>query len=104
MQRNCFRTALILAACVALQAARKDFWEIKDPSGWSDDEKQVLLVQSPWAKEGFARMELDKKRSTGPGYGNNGKRGGEMPDLRPGAPPGGQRSVAMGDEIPPVPN
>lgn len=104
MQRHWFRAALILVACLALQAARKDFWEIKDSSSWSNEEKQVLLVQSPWAKEGFARMEVEKKRGTGPGYGNNGRKGGDMPDLRPGAPAGGQRSVPIGEEVPPVPN
>jgi|SRR4051794_27532444 len=104
MQRHWSRTALMLAACVALQAARKDLWEIKDSASWSNEEKQLLLVQSPWAKEGLARMEVRKKRDTGPGYGNNGRRGAEMPDLRPGAPPEGRRSVAIGEEVPPVPN
>ncbi len=104
MQRPWFRTALILVACLALQAARKDFWEIKDSSNWTNEEKQVLLIQSPWAKEGFARMEVEKKRGTGPGYGSNGRKGVDMPDPRPGAPPGGQRSVPIGEEVPPVPN
>jgi len=104
MQRHWFRTALILVACLALQAARKDFWEIKDSSSWSREEKQVLLIQSPWAKEGFARMEVEKKRATGPGYGSNGRKGVDMPDPRPSAPPGGQRSVPIGEEVPPVPN
>jgi hypothetical protein len=104
MQRHWFRAALILVACLALQAARKDFWEIKDSSTWSNEEKQVLLVRSPWAKEGFARMEVEKKRGTGPGYGKNGTKGGDMPDLRPGASAGGQRSVSIGEEVPPVPN
>ncbi len=104
MQRHWFRTALILVACLAVQAARKDFWEIKDSSNWSDEEKQILLVQSPWAKEGFVRMEVGKKRDAGLGYGNNGKKGGDMPDMRPGTSPGGQRSYPIGEEVPPVPN
>jgi hypothetical protein len=97
MQRHWFRTALILVACLALQAARKDFWEIKDSSNWSNEEKQVLLVQSPWAKEGFARMEVEKKRGAG-------TKGADIPELRPAAPPGGQRSYPIGEEVPPVPN
>jgi hypothetical protein len=104
MQRHWFRYALILVACLALQAAHKDFWEIKDSSSWSDEEKQVLLVQSPWAKEGFVRMGLEKKRDTGLGYGNNGRKGGDMPDMRPGTQPGAQRSYPIGEEVPPVPN
>src|SRR3954453_13931544 len=96
MQRRRFRAVLILAACLGLQAARKDFWEIKDPSSWSAVEKEILLAQSPWAREGAARMEVEKKKRTGPGYGNNGSQNGDMPDLKPGAPPMGQRSVAIG--------
>ena len=104
MQRQWVRAALVLVACLALQAARKDFWDAKDSASWSDTEKQALLVQSPWAREGFARMEVEKKRREGPGYMSNGKQGVEMPDVKPGAQPGGQRGVPIGEEIPPVPN
>jgi hypothetical protein len=90
-------------ACLPLRAARKEFWESKDPAGWSSDEKQVLLGQSPWAREGFARMEVDKKGRTMPGYGNNGRPGGDMPDTKPGVPPGGLQSVPLGEAPPPVP-
>ena len=88
-------------ACLALRAARKEFWDSKDPASWSNDEKQVLLGQSPWAREGFARMEAEKNRPTTPGYGHNGKPGVDMPDTRPGVPPGGTRSVPIGGEAPP---
>jgi len=91
-------------ACLALRAARKEFWNSKDPASWTNDEKQVLLSQSPWAREGFARMEVEKSRRTTPGYGNNGRPGGDMPDTRPGVPPGGVRSVPIGEAPPPVPN
>ena len=90
-------------ACLALRAARKDFWDTKDPATWSNEEKQALLVQSPWARDGFVRMEMPKKQKT-PGYGNNGRPGTDMPDVRPGVAPGGVRSVPIGEEIPPVPN
>jgi len=84
-----------------LRAARKDFWETKDPPGWSKEEKDILLWQSPWARDGFARIE-DQKR-TAPGYGNNGRQGVEMPDTRPGVPLGGVKSVPIGEKIPPPP-
>ena len=45
--------------CLALRAARKEFWDSKDPASWSRDEKQLLLVDSPWAQEGFARIEAE---------------------------------------------
>ena len=81
--------------------ARKDFWETKEPASWSDDEKQMLLWESPWARAGFARMV--EKKHTAPGYGNNGRQGIEMPDTRPGLPPGGVKSVPIGEPVPPVP-
>jgi hypothetical protein len=84
-----------------MRAARKEFWETKDPASWSNEEKQILLWDSPWARQGFARIE-DRKQPT-PGYGNNGRQGVEMPDARPGVPPGGTKSVPFGEPVPPVP-
>ncbi len=92
-----------LLICFVLQAAGREFWQAKDPSGWSPEEKQVLLNESPWARAGFAKMEEDKPRRTTLGYGNNGRPGGDMPDTRPGVPPGGVRSVPIGEEIPKAP-
>ncbi|MBZ5595173.1 MAG: hypothetical protein LAP39_23250 [Acidobacteriia bacterium] len=103
-RRQWLQAATMWPACLALRAARKEFWDSKDPASWSNDEKQVLLGQSPWAREGFVRMEMEKNRRTTPGYGNNGRPGVDMPDTRPGVPPGGVRSVPIGEAPPPVPN
>jgi len=84
-----------------MRAARKEFWESKDPAGWSDEEKQMLLWDSPWARSGFARIE-DRKKPT-VGYGRDGRQGVDMPDVRPGVPPGGVQSVPIGEKIPPLP-
>jgi hypothetical protein len=94
----------MLPACLALGAARREFWDSKDPASWSNDEKQLLLGQSPWAQEGLVRMEEGKDRRTTPGYGSNGRLGGDMPDIRPGGPPGGVRSVPIGGSPPKPPN
>lgn len=94
----------MLPACGALRAARKEFWDSKDPASWSSEEKQILLGDSPWAQEGFVRMETDKERPKTLGYGNNGRQGVDMPDVRPGVPPGGVRSVPIGEKPPKVPN
>ncbi len=91
-------------ACLALRAASREFWDSKDPANWSNQEKQALLGQSPWAREGFVRMEIEKNRRTTPGYGNNGRPAVDMPDTRPGVPPGGVRSVPIGEKPPPVPD
>lgn len=90
-------------ACLALRAARREFWDSKDPARWSADEKQVLLGQSPWAREGFVRLEMEKDRRPTQGYGRNGRQGPDMPDPRPGLSPGGVRSVPIGEAPPPVP-
>src|SRR5215472_12959348 len=80
-RRQWLQAAATWPACLALKAARKEFWDSKDPGTWSNDEKQILLWQSPWAREGFARMEEGKK-SPSPGYGRDGRQGVEMPDVR----------------------
>lgn len=84
----------------SLRAARKDFWDTKDPASWSKNEKELLLWRSPWAREGFARLE-DKKEPT-VGYRKDGTRGVDLPDTRPSIP-GGVQSVPIGQEIPPIP-
>ena len=80
----------------ALRAALGEFWNSKDPAQWSTEEKQLLLNQSPWAREGVARMELDRKLRA-----NHPPPGGGMPDIRPGTPPGGVPSVPIGGDAPP---
>jgi hypothetical protein len=92
--------AALWAACPSLRAARKEFWESKDPASWTGEEKEILLGQSPWARQGFARMDEKQSKS-------NGNRRGQsvpMPDTRPGTPPGGgAKSVPIGEPIPRAP-
>ena len=66
-RRQWLQAATMLPACLALRAARREFWDGKDPTSWSNDEKQLLLGQSPWAQEGLARMEEGTNRRTTPG-------------------------------------
>ncbi len=49
-------------------------------------------------------MEAEKKSRNTQGYGSNGRLGNDVPDTRPGLPPGGVRSVPLGEKPPPVPN
>lgn len=88
-------------AVPALWAARREFWEAKDPAAWSSQEKQILLGQSPWAREGFARME-EKKRQPTQGYASNGRPGVDTPDPQTGGP-AAVKSVPIGEAIPPPP-
>src|SRR5215469_11257615 len=97
-RRQWLQALAIGQASRLLRAAGKEFWESKDPSSWTADEKQLLLGQSPWAREGLVRMEMEKKHAA-PGYGSNGRQGVEMPDTRPGVPLGGVKSVPIGEKI-----
>ncbi|HEY3837136.1 MAG TPA: hypothetical protein VGL72_11225 [Bryobacteraceae bacterium] len=95
------QAAMAFPSCLALQAARKAFWDSKDPAGWSPEEKQLLLLDSPWAQAGFARMEVDNQRANPDD--NKGLPSGGMPDYRPGPGSGNVRPVQTGEAVPPVP-
>ena len=84
-----------------MRAARKEFWATEDPSSWTNTDKQILLYRSPWAREGFVRME--EKNQSAAGYGNGGSQPAEMPESRPGVPPQGVQSVPIGQPLPPIP-
>ena len=104
-RRHLLRAATFWPAFRALQAARKEFWESKDPVGWSDEEKRILLGQSPWAREGMVRFEAEGKRPGAPGsYQGVAIPGGGVPGANPGAPPGAVESVPIGERPPPVPS
>src|ERR1035441_7759691 len=62
-RRRLLQAATIWPAFRALQAARKEFWESKDPADWSNEEKLGLLGQSPWAREGMVRFEVERNRT-----------------------------------------
>jgi hypothetical protein len=89
--------------CLLLSAAPKEFWERKEPAAWTDEEKQILLGDSPWAQQGILRMSVGTPTRT-PGYGNDGRPATGVPDMRPGVPPGGMKSVPIGEKPPPVPD
>ncbi len=92
-RREWLRAAALCAACRTLVAARKDFWQTKDPATWTSDEKDAILWQSPWARDGFARMEENKHPPP------SGQRV-ELPNTTPGQPPGGMQSYPIGEPIP----
>lgn len=102
-RRRLLQAAAIWPALRALHAARKEFWESKDPADWSNDEKQILLGQSPWAREGIVRFEAGQKRATGP-YEGVARPGGDVPGANPGHTPGAPASVPIGEHVPPVPS
>ena len=104
-RRRLLQAATIWPAFHALAAARKEFWENKDAAEWSAEEKRILLGQSPWAREGIVRFEIERKgaRATAP-YEGVQRPGGGVPGALPGGTPGGVTSVPIGEAPPPVPS
>ena len=104
-RRRLLQSATIWPALHALRAARKEFWENRDPAEWSDEEKRTLLGQSPWAREGIVRFEVERKGARAAGaYEGVARPGGGVPGANPGAPPGAPTSVPIGERPPPVPS
>ena len=100
-RRRLLRAAVMWPAFHALEAARNEFWESKDPAKWSDGEKQILLGRSPWAREGMARFEVEGDHTGDPGsYGGPG-RAVDVPGARG---PGGVTNVPIGEKPPPAPS
>ncbi len=104
-RRRLLEAATVWPALHALQAARQEFWESKDPADWSSDEKQILLGRSPWAREGIVRFEVERKRAGAAGsYEGVARPGGGVPGANPGSTPGAVTSVPIGERPPPVPS
>jgi hypothetical protein len=101
-RRRLLQTATVWPAFHALHAARKEFWDSKDPANWSNEEKQTLLGQSPWAREGAVRFEVERKRPTP--YEGVARPGAGVPGANPGTTPGAVTSVPIGERPPPVPS
>ena len=103
-RRRLLQALTMLPAFHALPAVRKEFWENKDPAEWSDEEKRTLLGQSPWAREGIVRFEVEKKGAQAAPYEGVARPGGNIPGANPGAMPGAPASVPIGEPPPPVPS
>jgi hypothetical protein len=101
-RRRLLRAAMTWPAVEVLQAARKEFWDSKDPAAWSAAEKERLLQQSPWAREGVARFAVELKR--GPGNGAVERPGAGVPGARPGGTPEPGASVPIGEAPPRAPS
>jgi hypothetical protein len=96
------QAAAVWPAIHALHAARKEFWESKDPSAWTAEEKNLLLGDSPWARAGVAQFDTGK-RPTKP-YEGIARPGGATPGANPGANnPTAATSVPFGEKPPPPP-
>jgi hypothetical protein len=78
--RRCFLIGALGAAPALLKA--KDFWEMKDPSTWTDEEILSLTSKSPWARLAVADYKGadDPVGGAIPG-GRSGRRQSSAPDI-----------------------
>ena len=102
-RRQWLRAAVLGPACLALRAARKEFWDVKDPANWSGEEKQALLDDSPWARAGAVQMQMEDKKSERRRL-TQSPQTPQMPTAGPSTPPGGVHSVPIGEKPPPPPD
>lgn len=94
--RRCFlfqTAAAAVAASIVTAKPKRPFWDTKDPSAWTPEEKDIILYQSPWAQSGYARMEVESKlraataRQVTGGRGRLGDSVQTPNPQRPGEPP-----------------
>lgn len=102
-RRHLLQAATLWPVSRVLQGASREFWESKAPADWSSEEKQILLGQSPWAREGVARFEVEKKRERA--SESVARPGGGVPGAMPSDRLGAPASVPIGGEpMPPRPS
>ena len=105
-RRDLLQAGILWPLFHALPSAGKDFWDSKDPAAWTAEEKQRLLVQSPWVRRGVLRLG---------GEGKHGKQAAHssasapvpVPGARPSGTPGGGptvNTVPFGDDPGPRPS
>jgi len=103
MQRHWFRGCVDLGGMSCPPGRAQRLLGNQDSRVGVTRKSRFCSSNPPWAKEGFARMELERNGAQAQATEQR-RKGGDMPDLRPGAPAGGQRGVPIGEEVPPVPN
>ena len=102
-RRRLLRAAAIWPAIHIVSAAKKDFWESKEPSAWTSEEKNMLLGDSPWARAGVAQFDTGK-RPAKPYEGGVARPGGGTPGANPGMNnPTAPTNVPFGEKPPPPP-
>ena len=72
-------TALLAGTRLGLAWAKAQFWEVKPPADWSENEIKELMTKSPWAKQVTAEFKGGGGPSMGGmggGGGGGGRRGG----------------------------
>jgi hypothetical protein len=91
-RRSAILGGLGLSGLAAVPAwALDEFWNHKEPSGWSPEEVKQMLTQSPWAKAASVYNNTGASGPLGSSRSGGGRRrggGGSATTANPG-PPGG---------------
>ena len=104
-RRQLMQAVILAPPCSLLTAASREFWKNKKAAEWGTDEKEQLLSQSPWAREGSLRFSKEEKHGGQAGPPPGGGPPVAVPGARPGGAPGSGSavtSVPFG-EPPPAP-
>ena len=76
-----------------------DFWEVKDPSLWSDTQIRKIVTDSPWAKEAIVSFKGNATLSVKSRGGPAGRLAAEASDPASGEPPRPNNAAGMGPDI-----
>lgn len=106
------RTAILiglgLPAVLPLPGAETEFWNERKPEEWTDDERELLLTKSPWAREASVDFNsggggLGPSRSTRGGMTNR-RTGGTVIPQDPGSPvnPGHYQAIVRWESALPI--
>ena len=104
-RRHLMQAVILAVPYSLLTAASREFWKNKKAAEWGTDEKEQLLSQSPWAREGMLRFSKEEKHGGQAGPPAGGGPPVAVPGARPGGAPGSGSavtSVPFG-EPPPAP-
>jgi hypothetical protein len=91
-RRTAIRLALGLPAVFPLRGVAKEFWNERKPEDWTDEEREILLTKSPWARE----ASVDFYPGGGvPGSTRNTSRSGGMSNRRGAVPASQDPGIAV---------
>jgi len=85
-RRTAIRLGLGLSAVFRLPAAEKEFWNERKPEEWTDDEREILLTKSPWARE--ATVDFNSGGGLGPARSRSTMSRRSGPTVVPSGDPG----------------
>src|SRR6202034_1144080 len=85
--RRRFLTGALGSGVTLLHASRlfagKEFWNVKDPSTWTEEEIVILTSKSPWVREAVPNIKNPEDPTGGSVLGDSGKGMGQRVSSSP---------------------